>query len=359
MSVVFTCMDKIEQIPVGNIIYGVNDRTEFKFEDLQDLATSIEEHGLAQPITVRLVSHCHNCGYRSSEDKSTCPICNQRIGRDVFEIVAGERRFRAIRDILHRDTVPAIVRDLEDKEASAIMLIENLQRKDIDPVDEAFGYEKRVEQGWEMSDFNKIGIKTERVRRRLKLTKVRSDLLDLVRKGKFPLTHAETLSELDHAYQMVAARPILNGKWVSVQDLRATVAELLVQQQAVELFSVHATCPETKVEPLIDVVDARFPFADNLPPMRGGAKYTGQALVDYSVDLWNAGHIREAMVVGWVLKQLTAHNYTYIPKVVVNSQQESNPFESGRQDLNLQDTTWEAVALPLGDARKQVEYSTL
>ena len=84
---------QVRHIAVSQIIPGNNDRTEFDPAALKELATSIQQHGLAQPITIR-------------------PIGNKQ-----YQIVAGERRFRAISQILQWETVPALVRDLTDEEA--------------------------------------------------------------------------------------------------------------------------------------------------------------------------------------------------------------------------------------------------
>ena len=114
-------MSTITTTPVPLIPPGDNDRKSFNRPSLEDLAASIKPHGLAQPITVRP-------------------------GVGGFQLVAGERRFRAISEILRWDTCPAIVRDLSDEDASAIMLAENTWRIDLNPIEKAHGYDKRMRQ---------------------------------------------------------------------------------------------------------------------------------------------------------------------------------------------------------------------
>lgn len=98
-----------------------NPRKIFAEDKLEDLAASIRKHGVAQPILVR-------------------PVRTDDAGVTWFEIVAGERRFRASK-LAGKTTVPAIVRKLEDIEALEIQVIENLQRQDLHPLEEAEGYE--------------------------------------------------------------------------------------------------------------------------------------------------------------------------------------------------------------------------
>lgn len=112
---------KVQNLPYAQVQPGQNDRTVFRPEELEALAASIQADGLIQPITVR-------------------PTPGGR-----FEIVAGERRYRAI-GLLGWETVPAIVRDLTDEQASTIMLLENVHRVDIDPVDEARAYQSRIDR---------------------------------------------------------------------------------------------------------------------------------------------------------------------------------------------------------------------
>jgi ParB/RepB/Spo0J family partition protein len=164
----------IQDLQISQIVAGNNDRTRFDQAALLELADSIREHGLAQPITVRLVGN-------------------------VYQVVAGERRLRAIRDILGRETIPAIVRDLNDEAASAIMLAENVARADLDPIDEARAYQARMDAyGWTVKDCaTQAGVSSVRVKFRLKLLRLRPELQDLVRNGDLPLGYAQILSDAD------------------------------------------------------------------------------------------------------------------------------------------------------------------
>jgi hypothetical protein len=123
----------VPTVEAALIVPGDNDRQAFEPVALQELADSIAAHGLAQPITVR-------------------PIAG-----GLYQIVAGERRFRAMQ-LLGWERVPALVRDLDDRQASAIMLVENLNRVDLNPIDEARAYSKRMtEFSWAVSDIAHFG----------------------------------------------------------------------------------------------------------------------------------------------------------------------------------------------------------
>src|SRR5215813_13797029 len=115
----------IQHIPCTQIVAGNNDRKDFNDERMQALADSIRTNGLAQPITVR-------------------PIADER-----YEIVAGERRFRAVSQILKHKTIPCIVRAMDDEMAAALMLVENTGRQDLTPYEQACAYKARMDvYGW-------------------------------------------------------------------------------------------------------------------------------------------------------------------------------------------------------------------
>ena len=285
-------MQNIVNLSCKQVVPGDNDRTVFNREELEELAASIQAHGLAQPITVR-------------------PLNGK------YQIVAGERRFRAISQVLRLPEVPAIVRELSDEEAAAIMLAENVSRKDIDPVDEAKSYQKRMDQfGWSIAEVaRRAGASEARVRGRLKLTKVREDILHLVRSGNFPIGHAEKLSALDHNRQMIAARPIIEGKPITARDFDKIVGKLEADQSQESLFDTSVFFVQTVTVQEVVVEEAEFPVREGLPEMdvKGGVYSSGQALVDYSRKLYEMGMCAEAGLVGWVLRQLAESNLAQIP----------------------------------------------
>lgn len=165
----------VTMIDTTLIVPGNNDRTRFDPTALRELAESIKGHGLIQPVIVRHLD-----------------------GTELYQIVAGERRTRAI-DLLGWPEVPCLVADLNDEEASAVMLTENVARDDLDPVDEANAYANRMAlYGWdEKRCAQQAGVSTVRVQFRLKLLKLRDNLKDLVRTGDLELGYAQIIAQAD------------------------------------------------------------------------------------------------------------------------------------------------------------------
>lgn len=210
-------MTSITMIDRTLITPGNNDRTVFEPNALRELADSISQNGLIQPITVR-------------------PIADG----ELFQIVAGERRFRAI-SLLEWGEVPCIVKDMTDEESSAIMLAENVSRADIDPIDEAMAYRSRITLfGWSVAECaRQAGVSAIRVQFRLKLLKLRPDVQSLVRNGNIPLGYASILSDadLDADRQMIAFARLRDNPSPTPGWFRRSVGELQAQQNQIGLFA--------------------------------------------------------------------------------------------------------------------------
>ncbi|MCA1065633.1 nucleoid occlusion protein [Rossellomorea sp. AcN35-11] len=113
--------DEVKKIPVSQIVPNrFQPRTVFNDEKIEELSRTIHTHGIIQPIVVR------------------------QYGDEQFEIIAGERRYRAVQK-LGWETVPAIVKNLNDTETASVALIENLQREELSPIEEAIAYGKLLE----------------------------------------------------------------------------------------------------------------------------------------------------------------------------------------------------------------------
>ena len=174
-------------------------RRHFDEDALQELSDSILQRGVIQPIIVR------------------------KRGDDSFQIVAGERRWRAAqRARLHQ--IPAIIRDFTDAETLEIALIENVQREDLNPVEEAEAYSRLVAQfGHSQEALGKlVGKSRSHVANLMRLLDLPGSVLDAVKNGKLTMGHARTLVGMDNAAQI--ARQIID-KGLSVRQ-----AEKLAQQ---------------------------------------------------------------------------------------------------------------------------------
>jgi len=162
-------------------------RQDFDEEELQALADSIEIHGVIQPLTVRQMPN----GY--------------------YQIIAGERRWRAAR-IAGLNEVPVIVMEADDKKVMELALIENLQRQDLNPVEEALGYQSLMEEyGLTQEDAAKrVGKSRPAVANALRLLTLCPQVLELLRKGELTAGHARAILSLkSDKKQLEAAKKIL------------------------------------------------------------------------------------------------------------------------------------------------------
>ena len=211
----------LRQVPVASIVPGMlveNDRKEFDPIALQELADSIGQHGLAQPPTLRPVPKlldgvCRLCGAAGAKCK--CP-------KVVHEIVAGERRFRAIK-ILGWKEVPAHVREMSDEQARDVMLLENIQRVDLSPIEEGNAYRGRMEaDGLTVAQVAKKVAKTKRhVEMRLALVSLIPELQRMVIDGVVPIEHGWLMSSWPADDQralmrLYAKRPLAKQELVQV-----------------------------------------------------------------------------------------------------------------------------------------------
>lgn len=190
----------------------LNPRKTFDEAALEELASNIEKQGLLQPITVR-VAKSEDVTDLETGDVTTIP-CS-------YEIVCGERRFRAISLLKEKEdkenvakikahrkkseqfqTISCIVREMTDDEAFEAMITENLQRKDVDPIEEAFAFVQLTEKGRTLEDIAlKFGKSTRFVFDRIKLNGLIPELKERVRNGEIPLSGAMILSKLDEETQ--------------------------------------------------------------------------------------------------------------------------------------------------------------
>jgi ParB family chromosome partitioning protein len=208
-------MSQVTQIPTSQIIPGNNDRRTFNPTKLQELANSIRANGLAQPVTVR--------PYQGK-----------------YQIVAGERRFRAISQILGWPAVPCLVKEMSDTEAAAIMLVENTGRVDLNPIEEANAYQVRMTTfSWTVEQVSEYaGVSLQLVKSRLSLLKLADDIQHLVANGHFPIGHAQLITSLDHNRQRIAIRVYRDSNsGLSLAALRPVVSKLLEEQQQDSLFN--------------------------------------------------------------------------------------------------------------------------
>jgi ParB family chromosome partitioning protein len=174
-----------------------NPRTMFREEDLADLADSIREKGIIQPIVVRAIPGV----------------------ADAYEIIAGERRWRAAQ-LAGLSDVPVVIHEADDKEALELAIIENVQRADLNAIEEAKGYERLgAEFGYSQSDIAKIiGKSRPHVANTLRLLNLPESAQILVQDGKITAGHARALLAVDNP-EAIAKKIVEEG--LTVRDVEA------------------------------------------------------------------------------------------------------------------------------------------
>ena len=181
-------------------------RKQFDPDALADLADSIREHGIIQPLTVRKLQS----GY--------------------YQIIAGERRWRAAR-MAGLDQVPAIVIEADDRKAMELAMIENLQREDLNPMEEAEGYQQLMEQYnlTQEETAQRVGKSRSAVANALRLLNLCPSVRAMVEDGRLTSGHARTILPLSPALQKKAADAVLKS------DLSVRQTELLVKKLTAEV----------------------------------------------------------------------------------------------------------------------------
>jgi ParB family chromosome partitioning protein len=242
---------RIEKLPIGEIMVNPSQpRKFFKDESISELATSIKESGILQPILVR-----------------------PKNGR--YEIVAGERRFRAAK-LAGEAEIPAIIRDLEDEAVLQIALIENLQREDLNPMEEAKAY-ALLHQVYKLTHeeiAQKIGKKRVTITNRLRLLGLCEAVQKLIIEKKISEGHARCLIALKSDREQL--------KWaqkISTFDLSVRQTEALLARQAREYSDVakgHNQNPE--VTALQDRLAKRL---GTKVEIQVKSQTTGKIVIDY------------------------------------------------------------------------------
>lgn len=170
-------------------------RKDFDENSLSDLAQSISQHGLLQPLLVRPL-----------------PIGG-------YQIVAGERRYRACR-MAGLTEVPVTIRELSDTETMELALIENLQREDLSPIEEALGYKALIdEHGFSQEEVaTSVGKSRPAIANSLRILKLPDSVLEYVKQDKISAGHARALLMLDNEEDMFELAELIYKKDLSVRQ---------------------------------------------------------------------------------------------------------------------------------------------
>lgn len=229
-------MAQIEKIRVMCIHTSpMNPRKTFDEEKLEELAQNIEEQGLLQPITVRKISD-----EETHIDEETGEVVSVE---PRYEIVCGERRFRAWNMLAKKsdkyNEIPCIVREMTDEQAFDAMITENLQRQDVDPVEESIAFSLLLENGNAVEDIAvRFGKSIRFIQDRVKLKGLIPELIDMLRQELIPISGAMLLAKLDIDAQKEFYNENVNGESAtSISDIKEYIDDLFCVIDKAQFFS--------------------------------------------------------------------------------------------------------------------------
>lgn len=228
--------DEVVQLYLDDIIPNrFQPREVFDEKALKELAVSIKEHGVIQPIIVRNVN-------------------------GKYEIIAGERRYKASA-LAGMTKIPAIIRDLDDKESSKVALLENLQRKNLNPIEEARTYQKilEIDQMTQEELAKTMGKSQSAVANKIRLLSLSDDIQDALLKEQISERHARTLLNVpDAKQQKEMLKKIIDNK-MSVRALEEEIKAMYPKEPKEE------STPEMIAAPQIGAIASPTAFVNNDP----------------------------------------------------------------------------------------------
>ncbi len=253
----FSAESSVSVLPISRLKAGkYQPRTRMDEGALNELAQSIREQGVMQPILVR-------------------PAENGNGGK-IYEIIAGERRFRAAQ-IAGLQDMPVIVKEVDDQTAAAMALIENIQREDLNPLEEAQGIHRLI------TDFSftheqaasAVGRSRSAVTNLLRLLNLTRPVQTMLVAGDIDMGHARALLAVDGSTQITLATQIV-AKRMSVREAEKLVAQTLDNRNAVKRTVREKSADLVQLEEeLSDLLATRVSF-------KLGSKGKGQLIIDFS-----------------------------------------------------------------------------
>ena len=200
--------ERVQKVPLDKIRpSALQPRKQFSDESLRELADSIREQGIVQPLIVRPRG-------------------------DTFELIAGERRWRAAQ-LLKLPDVPVIARDADDRTVLELALIENLQRENLNPIEEALGYSQLSNQ-FELTQeeiSTRVGKSRAAVANALRLLKLPQSVQDFIRQGQLSMGHAKVILGLtDEKGQTLAAQRVVQES-LNVRQTEGLISKLLLRPE--------------------------------------------------------------------------------------------------------------------------------
>ncbi|MDR1361551.1 MAG: ParB/RepB/Spo0J family partition protein [Rickettsiales bacterium] len=247
----------VRNIPLAQIAANPDQpRKSFDASELDDLAKSIKEKGVLQPILLRSVSGTAH----------------------QYEIVAGERRFRASK-LAGLSEIPALVKGLSDENAMEIALIENVQRENLNPIEEAAAYKNLMDKcGYEIGDVSRLIGKSESyIRNSMRLENLPADVRKMVEQGDLSASHARTLAVAENPGDL--AKKIIATK-MSVSDASKLVKSS--KRAGKSRSFVSGAMGETQVAEIENKLKKALKLPVKLKERKGGA---GDIVISYATRL--------------------------------------------------------------------------
>ena len=231
--------EEIIEVPISELRPNpYQPRTNFDQEKLTELAQSIKEHGVIQPVILK---------------KSI----------KGYEIIAGERRTRACK-MLGLETIPAIIRQFTDQQMAEISILENIQRENLNPIEEAKAYKKMLENSelTHESLGQKIGKSRSYITNTLGLLNLPVEVQDLVISGKISMGHAKVLSKLESKEEMLEIASKIDEEKLPVREVENIVEDNKVEKR-VKIERKEAPNEYKYVEDLLrDKLDTKIKIKD-------------------------------------------------------------------------------------------------
>jgi ParB family chromosome partitioning protein len=200
--------ERIWQVPISAIKPAVNQpRKHFKIDELQELAASVKEHGILQPL---LVKEKTDGGY---------------------ELIAGERRYRAAK-IVGLATVPVVIKKIDAQKTLEIALIENIQRQDLNALEEAFAYRRLMDEFGLTQEAvaQKVGKSRSAVANIVRLLDLPNQIQTALVEGKISMSQGRTLLGLENEEQQLAMLSSMLGQKITVRELEREVGKVHIHK---------------------------------------------------------------------------------------------------------------------------------
>ncbi len=248
--------ERLERLPLEQLRRGrYQPRREMDPERLEELAASIRAQGVMQPIVARPLQ-----------------------GSEGYEIIAGERRWRAAQ-LAGLERIPVIVRDLSDEAAMALGLIENIQREELTPIEEAVALQRLVDEFGltQQALAESIGKSRTTVTNMLRLLKLGGEVREMLDRGDIEMGHARALLTLEPAVQLAIAREVVD-KGLSVRQ-----TEALARKAADGGRASKAGKDRAEPDPDTAALERRLSDQVGAPvSIRHSARGSGQLVIRYS-----------------------------------------------------------------------------